>query len=118
MTQQAHSYVPGTADAGAEIARLRQVLALIEEIAGSGPASPEEGAMDEAARVSAAYAEALPIHQKRFDSLASETARWAATGVEALLTLEERRLPVRPAAARLGEELRRALSQLAGRLPG
>ena len=118
MTQQAHSYVPGTADAGGEIARLRQVLALVEEIAGLGRASPADGAMDEAARVSAAYAGALPIHQKRFDSFASETARWAAAGVEALLKLEEGGLPVAAAAERLGEELRRALAQLSDRLPG
>ena len=38
--------------------------------------------LDEAARISAAYAKALPIDQKRFDSLAAEIARWAAAGYD------------------------------------
>lgn len=119
MTQpQAPLYAPGTADAGGQIAQLRQVLALIEELAGRAPASPRGEAMDEAARISAAYAAALPIDQKRFDSLAAETARWAAAGVGALLKLEEGGMPVRAAAERLAEELSAALRQLAQRLPG
>ncbi|HEY0113461.1 MAG TPA: hypothetical protein VGB59_09970 [Allosphingosinicella sp.] len=117
MTQpQAPFYAPGIADAGAQIAQLHQVLALVEEIAGR-TASPGDGAMDEAARTSAAYAAAAPIDQKRFDSLAAETARWAAAGVDALVRLEEAGLPVAAAAGRLGEELERALVSLAQRLP-
>jgi hypothetical protein len=118
MTQQAPLYVPGTADAGAQMARLRGVLALVEELAGQPRRSPGEGAMDEAARVSASYAAAVPIDQKRFDALAGETARWAAAGVEALLKLEEAGLPVAAAAERVAEELGKSLRELAQRLPG
>ena len=112
MTQQAHPVRHGTADAGAHIARLAEVLALVEEIAGRAPSSGSELALDAAARVSAAYDCALPIVQRRFDTLASETGAWAAAGVEALVLLRERNRPSRAAAARLADELRIALSRL------
>ena len=119
MTQQEPPfYAPGLADAGAQLAQLRQVLALVEELAGRASLSPRDRDLDDAARVSAAYARALPIDQKRFDSLAAETARWAGAGVEALLKLDEAGLPVRAAAERLAEELDKGLAALAERLPG
>jgi hypothetical protein len=105
-------YAPGLADAGAEIAQLRRVLALVSEIAGAVPAAPEGTALDQAARIGAAYASALPIDQRRFDEHAAATARWAAAGVEALLLLTERGWPTGPAAERLAEELRKALVEL------
>lgn len=118
MTQhQPPFYAPGLADAGAQIAQLRQVLALVEEMAGRGSPSPRDELLDEAARTSAAYARALPIDQKRFDSLATETARWAAAGVGALLRLDDAGIPVRAAAQRLAEELEKGLDELAQRLP-
>ena len=119
MTQQEPPlYAPGLADAGAQLAQLRQVLALVEEMGGRASFSPNDCDLDEAARVSAAYARALPIDQKRFDSLAAETARWAQAGVEALLKLDEAGMPVRAAAERLAEELEKGLKALAQRLPG
>lgn len=116
--QQPPPYAPGLADAGAQIAQLRQVLALIGEMAGRASVSPEDSILDEAARISAAYARALPIDQKRFDNLAAETARWAAAGVNALLKLDDAGMPVRAAAERLADELGRGLAELGGRLPG
>ena len=119
MTQQQPPlYAPGLADAGAQIAQLRQVLALIEEMAERVPVSPRDRDLDDAARISAAYARALPIDQKRFDALAAETARWAAAGVGALLRLDEAGMPVRAAAERLAEELEKGLAALGERLPG
>jgi hypothetical protein len=115
--QEPPLYAPGLADAGAQLAQLRQVLALVEEMAGRSPLSPRDSDLDEAARISAAYARALPIDQKRFDSLAAETARWAAAGVGAILKLDEAGLPVRAAAERLAEELEKGLAELAQRLP-
>ena len=106
-------YAPGLADAGSEIAQLRRVLALVDEIAGGGKAVPEEAALDEAARIGSAYAAALPVCQRRFDEHAARTARWAASGVQALLLLTERGWPTRPAAERLSEELQKALGELA-----
>ena len=110
MSRQTVPFAYGTADAGGEIAQLRQVLALVEELAGVSNAP--DGPLDEAARVSAAYESAEPIVQRRFDTEAARTARWAAAGLEALVTLEERGWPVKPAAAKLAEELRKALRQL------
>ena len=119
MTQQEPPfYAPGLADAGAQLAQLRQVLTLVEEMAGRATQLPDDAALDTAARISAAYARALPIDQKRFDGLAAETARWARAGVEALLKLDDAGMPVRAAAERLAEELEKGLAELARRLPG
>ncbi|TFI56915.1 hypothetical protein E2493_17770 [Sphingomonas parva] len=112
MAQENVPFLIGTADAGAEIAQLRQVLVLVEEIAGRTPARLDDGALDEAARVSAAYGVALPIVQKRFDALAAETATWAAAGVEALMKISADGRPTGPAAGRLADELRKALARL------
>lgn len=112
MTEQSAPLRHGDSEAGAEIAQLRQVLALVEEIAGGPPMSAEEAALDEAARVSAAYEAALPIVRRRFDTVAAQTAAFAMTGVAALAELRERRRPTAAAAARLAAELRRALAEL------
>ena len=113
MTHQpAHFQAPGLTDAGGEIARLRQVLALVRDVAclGGGAASP---ALDEAARISSAYDSALPIVQRRFDEEAAITARWASAGLEALLKLTDNGWPVEAAARRLAAELESTLVKLA-----
>jgi lysophospholipase L1-like esterase len=113
MTHQSpHLQMPGLADAGGQVAQLRQVLALVEEIAGRLPSQAGDG-LDEAARVSAAYANAWPIVQRRFDARAAETARWAAAGVETLLALSDGGHPAAAAAAVLAEAMRDALKRLA-----
>ena len=97
------------ADAGRQVAQLRQVLLLVEQIAGRGdPARTAEVALDEAARVAAAYGDALPVVQRRFDALVAETVAWAAAGVEALSLAGG----PRPAAARLADELAQAIDDL------
>jgi hypothetical protein len=111
MSRQTVPFAYGTADAGGEIAQLRQVLALVEELGGTAT-QPGTADLDEAARVSGAYGGALPIVQRRFDQEAARTARWAAAGLEALVTLEERGWPVKAAAARLAQELRKSLGEL------
>jgi hypothetical protein len=112
MTHQpATFHAPGLTDAAAVIARLRQVLALVRDISGEPRTSTQ--CLDDAARLSSAYASALPIVQRRFDEEALIVARWAATGLEALLVLEERASPVKAAARRLAAELERALADLA-----
>ena len=96
-------------DAGRQLAQLREVLRLVEAVAGRPSASgAPEGPLDEAARVAAAYGDALPIVQRRFDALVAETVAWAAAGVDAL----SRAGGPRPAAARLADELDRALEDL------
>jgi len=119
MTHQSpHAYMPGLADAGGQVAQLRQVLALVDEIAGRQHAPVRDDGLDEAARVSAAYAHASPIVQRRFDCIAAETAAWAAAGVETLLKLSDGGRPAGAAASVLGDALRRALATLAGIVRG
>ena len=110
MTHQSStSYVPGEAASGRQVARLRHVLALVEEIAGQ-PSSFSGHALDEDAMISSAYEDAPPIVQRRFDALAAEIAAWAATGVK--LLLRDTANPPRAAARRLAEDLSRALRKL------
>ena len=103
---------PGLADAGAQVAQLRRILALVEEIAGRA-AGDGDGALDEGARIAAAYEAALPIDRRRFDRAAWAAVAGASAGASALVTLEERGGPVGPAAGRLAEELRTRLRELA-----
>ena len=110
--EQAGYLAPGLADAGGQVAQLRQVLALVEELAGPAPAPARGAGLDQAARISDHYARALPIDQRRFDLHAADTARWAAAGLEALLQLEERGRPCAAAARALSERLSRALAEL------
>ena len=102
------------ADAGQQVAQLRHVLGLVEQIAGRDtPSSAGDAALDEGARISSAYWDAAPIVQRRFDTLSSETAAWAATAVEALLAAQGSDAPPRAPAARMADELRTALKELA-----
>ena len=115
MTHQSpHAYIPGLADAGGQVAQLRQVMTLVDEIAGRQHAPAPSDGLDEAARVSAGYAHACPIVQRRFDRLAAEIAGWAAAGVETLLQLSDASRPAVAAASVLGDALRKALATLVG----
>lgn len=98
-------------DPGNRIAQLREVLALVERLAGRGEPAGDEG-LDEAARISAGHDRAPPIIRRRFDALAAESAVWAASGVEALLAAGEQ--PPRAAAARLADAIRATLAELRG----
>lgn len=114
MTHQSPAqHMPLHAEAGHQVAQLRNVLLLVEQIAGgTGASGRGDAALDGSARLSSAYDQALAVRQRRFDALAAETAAWAAEGVEALLAAPR---PPRAAAARLAAELERALADL-GRL--
>jgi hypothetical protein len=105
-------HAPGLTDAAAEIARLRQVLALARDIAGETGDGADDR-LEAAARISSLYAAALPIVQRRFDDEAATVARWSAAGLEALLLLDETGRPVQAPASRLALELDRALARLA-----
>jgi len=111
MTHQSPLAEPQSApDAGRQIAQLREVLHLVEALAGRGGGGRSlDRALEEAAVVSSAYGAALPIAQRRFDALTAETVAWAAAGVEAL-TLAGGGAPA--AAARLADELGRAIGEL------
>ena len=112
MTHQAPpSPASSGADPGRQVAQLREALRLVETIAGRANPTMHDAALDEAARLSDAYERALPVVQRRFDALASETAIWAAAGVEALLAAGEEARP-RAAAACLADGLDRALQEM------
>ena len=116
MTHQAPPASPSAgADPGRRIAQLREALRLVETIAGLPADSSPETALDEAARVSAAYDRALPILQRRFDTRAAEAASWAAAGVEALLAARSEG-GARAAARSLSRQLARELGELTGLL--
>ena len=113
MTHQAPPFpAPPGADPGRQVAQLREALRLVERIAGRPQSGSPDGRLDEDARISEAYARALPVARRRFEALAAETSVWAAAGVEALLIAGED--APRAAAARLAHSLERALSEMAG----
>ncbi|HYJ30995.1 MAG TPA: hypothetical protein VEW25_11710 [Allosphingosinicella sp.] len=109
MTRHAPLQAAPAGDAPRQLAQLRRVLRLVEQIAGrpAGDRGPE-AELDEAARTGSAYGDTLPIVQRRFDALVAETAGWAAAGVEALT----RAGGSTAAAARLAEELGDAIAEL------
>lgn len=112
MTHQAPpSPAPSGADPGRQAAQLREVLRLVERIAGRTSVKSDV-ALDEAARLSVAYDRAAPIVQRRFDARAAEAAAWAAAGVEALLAAGDA-APPRAAAGRLADSIEAALAELA-----
>jgi hypothetical protein len=96
-------------DAGRQVASLREVLILVQSIAGDTASPADEMLLEEAAQFSAAYEAAAPIAQRRFDAQAGEIAAWAAAGVEALLKAGEP--PIAPA-ARLAAEMEDGLARL------
>ena len=111
MTHQSHThYVRTPTDAAGQIGQLRHVLGLVEELAGRRANAPGDP-VEQGEQITRAYAEALPIVQRRFDALAAETVGWSSAAVEALLAAGDRRS--KAAAARLADELEGAISRLA-----
>lgn len=100
---------PETSGDNRQIAELRHLLALVQEIAGAS--SPSSDVLNEMARISSAYSAAPPILQHRFDACATETADWATAGIKAL-TANDSSDPPRAAARRLADELSRAIRRL------
>lgn len=115
MTHHASRHpVASSIDAGQQVAQLRQVLGLVERIAGRGdPSATQDSALEENARISIAYNSAPSIVRRRFDSMAGETAAWAAAGVEALVASRGSTATPRAAAGRLADELGQALNRMA-----
>lgn len=95
--------------ADTRLARLAEVLALVERLAGDAgaaiPMPPDTAAI---------YAAAGPIARRRFDALAAETAAFAAAGIEILLRQADTGGSGQQAAARcLAREMRAAIDDLA-----
>ena len=87
----------------ADVAELRQVLRLVSGMAGRS--LPCSDALDEDARIAAAYADAMPIVRVCFDRLAAETTARATAGIKALIALQDSGRPTRAAAGRLADSL-------------
>jgi hypothetical protein len=101
-------------EAGAHVAHLRHVLGIVHEMAEFA----ERGgaayhALDQAARISAAYERSLPVVRRRFDALAEETVTWTSAALAALQTARLSGNPPRAAAAQLAQELDDTLAALA-----
>jgi hypothetical protein len=100
-------------DAGERIASLRGILALVERMgAGDTDPTPSDEALDEAARLSAAYADAPAVSRRRFDALAEDTTAYAAAGIAALMRARGSD-GARSAARLLAGEMRRSIAALA-----
>jgi hypothetical protein len=104
------SHIEAVRGSTADVAELRQVLCLVSEMAGRPLPSD---ALDEDARMAAAYAEALPIVQVCFDRLGAETTAQATAGIKALIAIRDSGRPTRAAAARLADSLAGSLGRLA-----
>ena len=100
-------------DAGERIARLRGILALVERMgAGEAETAPSDQALDEAARLTLAYADAPAVARRRFDALAEDTTAYAAAGIAALMRARGSE-GARSAARLLAREMRRSIAALA-----
>ena len=100
---------PESSSGNRQIADLRHLLALVQEIVGES--SPSGDALNEMARISSDYDAAPAIVQRRFDACATETTEWAAAGIKAV-TGSSGSHPPRAAARRLADELGRAIKRL------
>ena len=110
MTRQV-PHIEAVRGSAADVAELRQVLCLVSEMAGRP--LPSSDALDEDARMAAAYAEALPIVRVCFDRLGAETTARATAGIKALIAIRDSGRPTRAAAARLADSLAGSLGRLA-----
>ncbi|ARS28006.1 hypothetical protein [Sphingomonas sp. KC8] len=89
-------------------ARLAGALALVARLSGDAQAAPPVPA-----DAAADYAMAGPIARRRFDALATETAAFAAAGIEILLRQRSTRGgDCRAAAAQLAAEMRTAMTAM------
>jgi hypothetical protein len=115
--QSSTPQLAASAEAGRQVAQLRHVLGLVEQIAGKESGSHGDAGLDENARVSSAYEAAPPIVRRRFDALAEEAVAWATAGVQALVAAKGDPMPPRAAAAGLADELSAVLRKLGRLIP-
>jgi hypothetical protein len=101
-------------EAGRQVAHLRHVLGLVAKIAGAEPTG-DTGyeALDEAARISAAYEASIPVARRPVAPRLEVKAARAAVTVAALAAAQQHSGPPRAAAAQLAGELEAALRELA-----
>lgn len=91
-----------------QIAQLRAIRALVDELAGNAPPGQQTARGDLDLR----YDRAPSIAQRRFDALAGETAAYAAAGLSALIAGRGAGGLVNGAAAHLAREMERSIRRM------
>lgn len=116
---QAPAFAEGPeAEAARALLRLRDVLALVERMAGVDAPSArrdpiDERALDEGAALALAYAHAPSVARRRFDALAGEAAGFAAAGLRALIEHKQRSgRECAPAARQLARDMRSSIEAM------
>lgn len=105
------------AEAAHALVHLREVLALVDRMAGdrhgASARSASSDQLEEGAALALGYANAPSIARRRFDALASEAAGFAAAGLGALIQHKERTgTDCAPAAQQLADEMRRSIDAM------
>ncbi len=109
MSNLASSPVAETRPAPAEqIAQLRAIRALVDELAGNMPAD----ALSIGPDIDRRYDRAPSIAQRRFDALAGETAAYAAAGLSALIAGRGAGGAVTGGAAYLARQMERSIRRM------
>jgi hypothetical protein len=93
-----------------QVAQLRAIRALVEELAGTQAG----GAFESADDLDRRYDAASPIAQRHFDALAGEITAYAAAGLSALITGRSSGGDVQGAAAHLAREMERSIRRMEG----
>lgn len=91
-----------------QVAQLRAIRALVDELAGNAPA----GSVAAHGDLDRLYDRAPSIAQRRFDALAGETAAYAAAGLSALIAERGAGGTVAGAAAHLAREMERSIRRM------
>lgn len=100
--------IAGAAPTPAEaLAQLRAILALVTELGGVEP-----GLSPHADDIGRRYDRASPVAQARFDSLAGETAAYAAAGLAALIAGRGHGAAANGGAAHLAREMERSIRRM------
>ena len=109
---------PDEAEAAHALVRLRGVLMLVEQIAGSTdpaarPSPIDQQLLNDGAAIALDYANASSIARRRFDALAGEAAAFGAAGLNALMRQKQRTGRDQAAARQLAEEMRQSIDAMA-----
>ena len=96
-----------------QVAQLRAIRSLVEELAGLAPRADHPLAVDLDRR----YDVASPIAQRHFDALAGETAAYAEAGLSALIAGRGAGGEISGGAAHLAREMARSIQRMETLLP-
>lgn len=106
------------AEAAHALVRLREMLMLVEQIAGGAdlaarPSPIDQRTLNDGAAIALDYANASSIARRRFDALAGEAAAFGAAGLGALMRKKQRTGRDHAAARQLAGEMRQSIDAMA-----